>query len=264
MKRLLHLARAVVAGIGSGHVRFVVHELRRRLWSDGRYYGLSRELDVPLVAPDAKIPLEIRPLRESDLPKLLGTNADNVSARKPDARMHLVQLGLVRRGLAAAELRAQSAGGAIALRDAIVRVDRLNFVSAGIGTCYVAATSDDEPCYMQWLMRASENDGIRRYFKGIFPLLDPDEALLEYAFTLEDYQGQGIMPATMARIAEKAESHGARRVITFVDQVNVPALKGCQRAGFRPHLIRVDRWRFFRRHVSFRPLAPGTRYPFET
>ncbi len=228
MKRLQNLANAVVVGMRSGQVRVVADELRRRLWSDWTHYGLSRDLDVPFLAPDAKIPLEIRTLREGDLPKLLGMDADYVSARGPYVRMH-----------------------------------RLNFVGESIGTCYVAATNGDEPCYMQWLMHASENDDIKRYFKGIFPVLGQDEALLEYAFTREDYQGQGIMPAAMARIAEKAQDHGARHVITFVDHHNVPALKGCQRAGFRPYLIRVDRWRLFRRSVRFRRLPPGTLYPFE-
>jgi GNAT superfamily N-acetyltransferase len=228
MKRLRNLLSAVAFGLRSGQIRVVVSELRRRLWSDWTHYGLLRDLAVPFTAPDAKIPLEIRTLRESDLPKLLGMNADYVSARGPYVRMH-----------------------------------RLNFVGESIGTCYVAATVGDEPCYMQWLMHAGENDGIRRYFKGIFPVLDPDQALLEYAFTREDYQGQGIMPAAMARIAEKAQDHGARRVITFVDHLNVPALKGCQRAGFMPYMIRVDSWRLLRRRVTFRPLPPGTPYPYE-
>jgi GNAT superfamily N-acetyltransferase len=228
MKRLRNLVNAVFAGIRSGHVRVVLHELRRRLWSDWTHYGLSRDLAVPFAAPNAKIPLEIRTLRKSDLPKLLGMNEHYVSDRGPYVRMH-----------------------------------RLNFVGESIGTCYVATTDGDEPCYMQWLMSAPENDGISRYFKGIFPALDPDEALLEYAFTREDYQGKGIMPAAMARIAEKARDHGARRVITFVDHHNVPALKGCKRSGFEPYLIRVDRWRLFRRRVSFRPLPQGTPYPFE-
>lgn len=228
MKRLVNLISAVFAELRSGQAREVANELRRRLWSDWTHYGLSRDLDAPFAAPDAKIPLEIRALQESDLPKLLGMNADYVSSRGPYVRMH-----------------------------------RLNFAGQGIGACYVAVTADDEPCYMQWLMRASENDGIKRYFKGIFPVLEPDDALLEYAFTREDYQGQGIMPAAMARIAEKAQDHGARRVITFVDHNNIPALKGCQRAGFNPYLIRVDRWRLFGRRVSFRPLPPGTPYPFE-
>lgn len=228
MKRLRNLVGAVFVGIRGGHLHVVAHELRRRAWSTWTHYGLSRDLDVPFVAPDAKIPLEIRPLRETDVPKLLGMNERYVSDRGPYVRMH-----------------------------------RLNFIGEGIGTCYVAVTDAAEPCYMQWLMRASENDAITRYFKGIFPVLDRDEALLEYAFTREDYQGKGIMPAAMARIAERAQSHGGRRVITFVDHDNVAALKGCQRAGFSPYVIRVDRWRLFRRRVTFRPLPAGTRYPFE-
>jgi GNAT superfamily N-acetyltransferase len=229
MNRLRNLAGALFAGIRDGHVHVLARELRRRLWSDWTHYGLSRDLDVPFVAPDAKIPLAIRTLSEGDLPKLLGMNEPYVSDRGPYVRMH-----------------------------------RLNFVGEGIGTCFVAVTDGDEPCYMQWLMRSSENDAITRYFKGIFPVLARDEALLEYAFTREDYQGKGIMAAAMARIAEKAQSHGGRRVITFVDHENVPALKGCQRAGFSPYLIRVDRWRLLRRRVRFRPLPAGTRYPFES
>ena len=228
MKRLWHLVSAFVAGIRAGHVRVVLDELRRRLWSDWTHYGLARDLETPFRAPAAKIPLQIRTLRESDLQKLLGMTADYVSDRGPYVRMH-----------------------------------RLNFVDAGVGTCYVAVTDDDEPCYMQWLMLARENDGIAGYFKGIFPVLARDEALLEYAFTREDYQGKGIMPAAMARIAEKARDDGARRVITFVDHHNIPALKGCQRAGFSPYLIRVDRWRLLHRRVTFRPLPPGTPYPYE-
>jgi GNAT superfamily N-acetyltransferase len=228
MNRLQNLANAVVVGMRSGHVRVLADELRRRLWSDWTHYGLVRDLEGPFRAPDAKIPLAIRTLRDSDLPKLLGMNADYVSDRGPYVRMH-----------------------------------RLNFVGKSIGTCYVAVTEGDEPCYMQWLMLSRENEAIQRYFKGIFPILAPDEALLEYAFTREDYQGKGVMPAAMARIAEKAESQGGRRVITFVDHHNVPALKGCQRAGFSPYLIRLDRWRLLARRVSFQPLPPGTRYPFE-
>jgi GNAT superfamily N-acetyltransferase len=228
MKKARNLAHAVLAGIRSGHARVVLHELHRRLWSNWTHYGLSRDLDVPFEAPDAKIPIAIRSLRDDDLPKLLGLNADYVSDRGPYVRMH-----------------------------------RLNFAGETIGRCYVAATTGDEPCYMQWLMIASENGAIRRYFKEIFPKLAADEALLEYAFTREDYQGKGVMPAAMARIAEKGRDHGGRRVITFVDHENIPALKGCQRAGFSPYLIRIDRWRLFRRRVSFQPLPPGTPYPYE-
>jgi RimJ/RimL family protein N-acetyltransferase len=41
----------------------------------------------------------------------------------------------------------------------------------------------------------------------------------------------------MALIAEKADTLGARYVITFVAPDNVPSLKGCQRCGFSPDLL---------------------------
>ena len=210
------------------NVGSLAHQLRRRLHSDELQYGLRRDLAEPFEAPSAKIPLTIRPLRESDLPVLLGMDSERISDR-----------------------------------GSYVRMQRRRFFREGIGQCYVAATADDEPCYMQWLLGGAENARIARYFHGGFPALAVDEALLEFAFTPEAQQGKGIMPAAMARIAEKAADLGARHVITFVDHENVPALKGCQRSGFRPYLLRSDRWRLFRRRVSFQPLPRGTRYPFE-
>ena len=109
MNRLRNFVRAAFVETRAGHLRVLVHEMRRRLWSNWTHYGLSRDLDVPFVAPEAQIPLQIRALRESDVPKLLGMSADYVSDRGPYVRMH-----------------------------------RLNFVGERIGTCYVAVTESDE------------------------------------------------------------------------------------------------------------------------
>lgn len=226
--KLATLAGDLVALAKPRNVGSLAHQVRRRLHSNELQYGLRRDLTEPFEAPSAKIPLTIRPLRESDLPILLGMDAERMSDRGP-----------------------------------YVRMQRRRFFRAGIGQCYVAATEEDEPCYMQWLLAGTENAQIERYFHGGFPALAAGEALLEFAFTPEAHQGKGIMPAAMARIAEKAADLGARYVITFVDHENVPALKGCQRSGFRPYLVRSDRWRIFRRRVSFQQLPPGTRYPFE-
>lgn len=49
------------------------------------------------------------------------------------------------------------------------------------------------------------------------------------------------MPHAMAKIAEKGKDLGARRVVTFVAHDNLPALKGCKRAGFSPYLVRRER-----------------------
>jgi RimJ/RimL family protein N-acetyltransferase len=220
-------ARAVVAGVRSGELGVLAREAQRRFLSDWRHYGLRRDLEVPFDGPRAKIELSIRELRADDAPKLLDMHAEQMAPRGPYVRMH-----------------------------------RLRFLREGIGTCFVAARAeDDEPCYMQWLMGAADNDRIAKYFDGIFPRLAPDEALLEYAFTPERFQGQGIMAAAMTQIAERAATLGASKVITFVDHANVPALKGCHRAGFAEYLVRVDRWRLFRRTPEFEPLPPEFHLP---
>jgi GNAT superfamily N-acetyltransferase len=224
--RLRNLGRALLAGLRHGDVTVLVHEFRRRLFSERLHYGLFRDLGVPFDPPEAKIPIEIRGLRADDLPTLLGLDAASMSERGPYVRMH-----------------------------------RLNFAGQGIGRCFVAVTKDDEPCYMQWLIPSSQNAEVKKYFHGTFPWLERGEALLEYAFTPESHQRMGIMAAAMAQIAERAADFGATRVVTFVDGKNVGALKGCDRAGFRPYLIRRDRWRFFFRSVRFEPLPPGAPLP---
>jgi GNAT superfamily N-acetyltransferase len=216
------LLRALAASVRVGEFGVLAREVRRRLYSNWRHYGLERDLDVPFAGPAAAVPITVRRLRDGDVSKLLGMEDSGMAPRGPYVRMH-----------------------------------RLNFLREGVGTCFVAATVDgDEPCYMQWLLPASENAAIRGYFGGRFPTLAEDEALLEYAFTPERFQGKGIMPAAMARIAEEAREFGARRVITFVDHENVPALKGCWRAGFREYLVRIDQWRLFHRSFEFTEIPP--------
>jgi len=127
----------------------------------------------------------------------------------------------------------------------------------------VATTLDDQPCYMQWLVGASENEKLQKYFFGLHARLAPDEALMEDAFTVEAFRGQAIMPFAMARIAEKGRDLGVRWAITFVNHKNPAAMKGCKRAGFSPYLLRRETWRLFRRRVVFTPLPEGTPYPFE-
>jgi len=127
---------------------------------------------------------------------------------------------------------------------------RLPTLNARIPTCYVAVTADDSICYMQWLVGARDTDKLRPFFKlrplskgTLYPLAS-DEMLLEFAYTFEKFRGQGIMSHAMSRIAEKALEHGARSVITFVQQDNIASLKGCERAGFVRDTIRHERWRF--------------------
>lgn len=170
--------------------------------------GLRRDLGVPCPVPSAKIPIEVRPLRDADLPHLFPEDRSGLSRKE---RLELDT--------------------------------RRFYLRAGIPTCWVALDGrTGTPCYMQWLMGASHNRLIQETFPPRwFPELAPDEALLENAYTPAAYRGQGIMSCAMALIAERAAGIGAARVITFVENANVPSLRGCAKAGFSPHLARVER-----------------------
>lgn len=223
-------SRVVTAArlLASGNVA----DLRRRL--SGRLntkfherhlaYGLRRDLTVPFTAPQAKIPLTVREARETDAEYLFSPDDPGLTA---DERQE--------------------------------RVWRLAHFRKRIPTCYVAIDGrDGMPCYVQWLMDARNNAEIQAL--GPFPILKEDEALLENAYTPSTHRGLGIMPAAMALIAEKGGALGARYVYTFVGTDNIPSLKGCERAGFTPHLERtITVWLFnLIRRVSFTRLPDAT------
>ena len=178
----------------------IMGRLRLGLRFESTRIGLRRDLTVAFTAPDAKIPISVRPLTEADLPALLALD-DTASA---DDKFETAWRG----AFAAKHMK----GGYVAVDD-----------------------RSGTPCYMQWLFGADDNDFVRSI--GGFPVLRQDEALLENAYTPARYRGMGIMPAAMARIAERATDLGARYVITFVQDDNIPSLKGCQRSGFAPHLL---------------------------
>lgn len=202
--------------LANGHSKLFWNELSSRFYSTSPAICLRRNLTDTFENPSARIPIHIRPLEPGDVTPLI---KESEFAQKHPR-----------------------------WRDA-----QLTMVEADIPTCYVAVTDDNRPCYMQWLVGPTHNHLIQRHLGKAFPLLNDDQALLEGAYMHPDFRGNGIMPAAMARIAEKASELGCSDVITFVDIKNVPSLKGCHRAGFNPYMVRKDDWLMFIRSVSFEP-----------
>lgn len=227
MSRLARSAADAIRLVREGHAKRVAHRALNRLWSEAPSLGLARGESVSLVAPAAKIPLEVRPLRSGETLDFLSLNANT---RASDASFALAQQRLL---------------------------------DAGIGRCWVAVTAAGAPCYMQFLFSHHDNAGIQALWGNLFPVLNAGEALLEGAFTPDAYRGQGIMAHAMARITESATASGARRVITFVAADNVASLKGCKKAGFAPYMRRTEFWRWGRRRLAFELLPEGTPYPFD-
>ena len=205
----------------SGNLAKTWWALAYRAHSDSISIGLRRDLTIQFTGPTAKIPLKVRPLAPSD------------------------------------DLSALDSSPGLSADEPFWRLGQRRLLGSGLQTCYVAIAPDGKPCYMQWVIPASQNERLKAFFGNLYPVLGPEEALLEGAYTPEAYRGKGIMGAAMAEVATRAAEHGARWVITFVDRENEASFKGCIRAGFAPYLQRQERFRWFRRQVTFTPL-PST------
>lgn len=212
----------------TGQSRLILETLRRKFYSNSTSFCLRRDLTYPFEAPPAKIPITVRPAGYAEAAILFNANAPELSANEMNDR-----------------------------------IARWGLFQSGIPQCYAAIDQDGAPCYAQWLMTSADNGRIQEYFRGAFPILAPDEALLEGAFTPESRRGQRLMPRAMALIAERAKDLGARYVITFVGKDNIASLKGCVRSGFAPYMVRRADWRLLRPHVSFLPLSEGKPFPLD-
>jgi len=222
LTRVRDLLRLIV----TGHAGEVWLAVTQRVYSNAASVGLRRDLAVPFPAPTAKVPIAIRPLLPGDQLEFLDVCQPGLSDTQVSGRLGQRRL-----------------------------------LQSGIQTCHVATTGAGRVCYMQWLIAPSENARVRTFFGNLYPCLQPDEALLEGAYTPEEYRGQGIMASAMAQIAAQGRVLGARWVITFVDEGNAASLKGCERAGFTPYVRRRETFRLFVRRVTFTPL---TAVPTET
>lgn len=198
-----------------------------RLYGDWTSIGLRRDLTEHLTPPSAKIPIRVRLFEPRDIASLF-TLPEGAS----DADRYEVEY---RRAILAEEF----------------------------APCFVAETEEGIACYMQWLLSSHENERIRRFFNRRFPPLTSQELLLEGAYVPPRFRGLRIMPAAMARVAEMGHEMGGSSVITFVEYDNIPSLKGCQRAGFVPYLVRRDRWVLTPklRSLRFVPLSAYLRTP---
>ena len=218
LRGLVSRARDIGRLVLSGNAAKAWWALAYRAYSNSTSFGMRRDLSIPFSGPQAKLPITVRSLAADD----------DLSALEPTP------------GISADE--------------AFWRLTQRRLLASGLETCYVAVSPEGKVAYMQWLIPASENSRLRSVFGNLYPVLAPDEALLEGAYTPDAFRGKGIMGAAMAQIAERARDSGARWVITFVDAHNEASIKGCARAGFQTYVRRNERFRLFFRQVSFEPI----------
>lgn len=139
----------------------------------------------------------------------------------------------------------------------------IGLIRAEIPKCYTAVTQDDVPCFRMWIMKSEQNEQIKDYFRGLFPKLEKDEAIVEGVFTNPDFRGLKIMPYVLGLISEKEKKEGINKLIAFVDVRNITSLKGFKQSGFNPYILRRSKWRFFKRTVSFESVPADVKEKYE-
>jgi GNAT superfamily N-acetyltransferase len=195
--------------------------LRRWLWSDKVGVGVARPLDTPMKARNPRIPLRIRPLEPKDEPAF--SDPEGYSQD-----------------------------------EAINRLDARRLIDSRIRTIYVAATEEgDEPTFVQCLVFADENHRLDAAFGGLIPPLEPGDAMIDFAFTIEKYRSANVMPWALAQLVEMAREAGATRMVTWLPQDNIAMNRFLRRVGFSQFAIRHERYRLGRRRIWFEPCAPA-------
>lgn len=142
------------------------------------------------------------------------------------------------------------------------RPRRLGVLLEDVPTCYVGETEEGHLAYMQWAVLSQNWPRFKPFFSGsLFRPLYPDEVLLEFAYTFEAFRGMGVMGAAMRAIT--AQYQAFRYAYTYVLADNIPSLKGCKNAGYRPYVERREFYRRMRMSEEFSELPLDARYSFE-
>src|SRR2546423_14151445 len=63
----------------NGQTSELLHLVKERWKSELVSFGLRRDVTIPFAAPDASIPVKIRPLEEGDIPKILDVNSTSIT-----------------------------------------------------------------------------------------------------------------------------------------------------------------------------------------
>ena len=137
-------------------------------------------------------------------------------------------------------------------------VRRLSMLRAGIKTCYVVEDSKGNARFLQWLIPSSQNSNIQRTFGKWYPIIAPDEAMIEHVYVLPKYRGTGLLPRAVAAVLEIARAQGVRHIVTFIPTWNKNSMKSFMRLGFRPCEHRFDQKILgfrFRRTVPLPPFS---------
>jgi hypothetical protein len=122
-------------------------------------------------------------------------------------------------------------------KTAIELITRKRLYDFGFHKYYLAREQETQkPCFLAWIISANEagaDSAKSRFLQQYFTALKPDELLIEGSLAFYQFRGKNVSPSVTVGLAKLARSQGYRRMITFVQKDNIPALKCCEKIGFK-------------------------------
>ena len=103
----------------------------------------------------------------------------------------------------------------------------------GFRNWYVARTTEtSEICFVDSVIGPEDNAVLEKHFKGWFPQLKEGEVLVEGAYAVEKYRGQGITTCANVDINLLCKRQGYKTIILYLNKNNFPSLKLAEKMGF--------------------------------
>jgi GNAT superfamily N-acetyltransferase len=131
---------------------------------------------------------------------------------------------------------------------------RLAMLEIDLKTCYVVEDINRNVRFLQWLIPYTENEKLQMFFGDWYPLLSPDEGLMESVYVFPKYRGTGILACAEKRIVDVASRSGMKRIKAIIPAWNSNSLASFMRLGFKPYQIKIERKYFglrWRRIIPF-------------
>ncbi len=194
----------------------IIREALRRILSFETVSIFQYDLSKPFEIPTALIPTTIRELQNKDINLILPLNESGINLY---------------------ELR--------------TRIERFLLIKAQIPKCYVAATIDDQPRAICWLIDQTSNEILKRHYNGGIFELKENEVLCEGLYVHSAYRKMKLMQHLTFKLFQVAVNKGAKNAFAFIDDRNIVSIQGSKVIGWKRVGTKQIKWILFKRSITF-------------
>lgn len=109
---------------------------------------------------------------------------------------------------------------------------RIQFYEQGFRHCYIVKVNN-KIAYLQWLIYASENHLIRKYYPKIFFPVKENQVIIENAYTFPEFRGMGYLPYVSRLLLKKAQDKDCYSAIGYIKIHKIASLNEFYQMGFK-------------------------------